>query len=41
VFGSNPEYAEMAYDFLKSKGYRVNYLDGSVEFGKEGRYTVK
>jgi len=41
VFGSNPEYAEMAFDFLKSNGYRVNYLDGSVEFGKEGKYTVK
>jgi len=41
VFGSNPEYAEMAYDFLKSYGYRVNYLNGSVEFGKEGKYTVK
>ena len=41
VFSSNPEYAEMAYDFLKSKGYRVNYLDGSVEFGKQGKYTVK
>jgi len=41
VFGSNPEYAEMAFDFLKSRGYRVNYLIGAVEFGKEGKYAVK
>jgi rhodanese-related sulfurtransferase len=41
VFGSNPEYAEMAYDLLKSNGYRVNYLNGTVEFGKQGKYTVK
>jgi rhodanese-related sulfurtransferase len=41
VVGSNPEYAEMAFDFLKAKGYRVNYLNGTVEFGKDGKYTVK
>ncbi len=41
VFSSNAEYTEMAYDFLKSKGYRVNYLSGIVEFDSEGKPMVK
>jgi rhodanese-related sulfurtransferase len=41
VFASDQSHAEMAYDFLRSKGYRVNYLNGAVEFGKDGKYTVK
>lgn len=41
IFAADPVQAEMAYDFLGSKGYRVNYLHGSVEFAKDGTYTVK
>jgi rhodanese-related sulfurtransferase len=41
LFAADPVQAEMAYDFLGSKGYRVNYLYGTVEFGKEGQYKVK
>jgi rhodanese-related sulfurtransferase len=41
LFASDPTHAEMAYDFLRSKGYKVNYLNGAVEFGKDGKYTVK
>jgi phage shock protein E len=41
VFAADPIRAEMAYDLLRFKGYRVNYLNGSVEFGKDGKHTVK
>lgn len=41
IFAADPVQAEMAYDFLRSKGCRVNYLYGTVEFGKEGEYKVK
>jgi len=41
VFAADAGRAEMAYDFLTAKGYRVNFLDGAVEFGKNGEYTVK
>jgi hypothetical protein len=34
-------HAEIAYDYLKSKGYRVNYLSGSVLFGSDGEYQIK
>jgi len=41
IFAVNKDKAEMAYDFLRSKGYRANYLNGSVEFAKDGEYTLK
>ncbi len=41
VFAGDAERAEMAYDFLKAKGFRVNYFGGSVDFGKNGEYKVK
>lgn len=41
IFAADPKRAEMAYDYLKSKGYRVNYLNGAVEFEKDGKYTLK
>lgn len=41
VFAADAVRAEMAYDFLKSKNYRVNYLNGSVEFGKDGKHILK
>lgn len=41
IFAVDPVHAEMASDFLAAQGYRVNYLYGAVEFGKDGAYTVK
>lgn len=41
VFATDPVLAEMANDFLRSKEYRVNFLNGSVEFASDGAYTVK
>lgn len=41
IFAADSARAEMAYDFLKSKGYRANYLSGSVEFEKEGTYKLR
>jgi len=41
VFAADADRAEMVYDFLTVKGYRVNFLDGAVEFDKNGKYTVK
>jgi len=41
VFAADADRAEMAYDFLTAKGYRVNFLAGAVEFDKNGKYTVK
>jgi rhodanese-related sulfurtransferase len=41
IFAADPVRSEMAYDFLKSKGYRVNHLNGYVEFGKDGMYKIK
>lgn len=41
IFAADPVQAEMAYDFLRSKGYRVNYLHGTVAFGQDGNYTVQ
>lgn len=41
VFGDNWTQGEMAYDYLRQLGYRVNYLYGSVEFGKDGKYEVR
>lgn len=41
IFAADSARAEMAYDFLKSKGYRANYLSGSVEFAKDGKYKLK
>lgn len=40
VFGSDEQHAEMAFDFLRPLGYRVNYLKGSVDFSN-GQYQVK
>lgn len=40
VFAASADQAEIAYDFLKSKGYRVNYLAGTVEFDPAG-FKVK
>lgn len=41
IFAADALRAEMAYDFLKSKGYRVNYLNGLVEFEKEDKYKLR
>jgi len=41
IFAADAGKAEMAYDFLRYKGYRVNYLNGSIKFGKDGEYTFK
>lgn len=41
IFAADPDRAEMAYDLLKAKGYRVNYLNGYVEFEKDGNYKLK
>jgi len=41
VFAADPVQAEMAYDFLRTKGYRANYLQGTVEVTKNGAYTLK
>jgi len=41
VFASKPSQAEMAYDYLQSKGFKLNYLNGAVEFAKDGTYSVK
>jgi len=41
VFAANPVQAEMAYDYLKAKGFKLNYLNGAVEFEKGGTYSVK
>lgn len=41
VVAADESRAEMAHDFLKSKKYRVNYFNGSVEFGKDGKYKLK
>lgn len=41
VFAVNPVQAEMAYDFLRAKGYRANYLNGTVAFGQDGTYRVQ
>lgn len=41
VFAADAVRAEMAYDFLKAKKYRVNYFNGSVEFGEDGKYKLK
>lgn len=41
VFAADAEAAQIAYDFLKTKDYRVIYLDGSITFGTNGAYTVK
>lgn len=41
IFAVDPVQAEMAYDFLRSKGYRINYLHGIVEFAKDGTYILK
>lgn len=41
IFAADSIKAEMAYDFLFTKGYRVNYLHGTVAFGQNGKYTVQ
>lgn len=41
IFAADPVQAEMAYDFLRSKGYRVNYLHGTVAFGQNDKYSVQ
>lgn len=41
LFASDTDQAEMAADFLNQKGYRVNYLQGRVEFKGDGKYLVK
>jgi rhodanese-related sulfurtransferase len=41
VFAADRIQAEMAYDYLKPKGFKLNYFNGSVEFEKDGKYTVK
>jgi hypothetical protein len=41
VFAAYAGEAEMAYDFLKSKGYRVNFHGSAVEIGKNGKYLSK
>lgn len=41
VFAADPLLAEMAYDYLRSKEYRVNFLNGTVEFASDDAYTVK
>lgn len=41
LFASDTEQAEMAADFLNQKGYRVNYLQGRVEFKGDGKYLIK
>jgi rhodanese-related sulfurtransferase len=33
--------AQIAYQFLKDKGYRATYLDASLEIRKDGTYRVK
>lgn len=41
IFAADPARAEMAHDLLKAKGLRVNFLDGFVEFAKDGTYSLK
>lgn len=41
VFGADWNQGEMAYDYLRQMGYRVNYLHGRVDFGKGGKYEIK
>jgi len=41
LFAADPMLAEMAYDYLKSKGFKLNFLIGSVEFQNDGKYIVK
>ncbi len=41
VFGTDEQQAEMAYDLLKQLGYRLNYLQGKIEFRKDGSYQIK
>lgn len=41
IFAADAERAEMAFDFLAAKGFRVSFLEGTVEFGNNGAYTVK
>jgi len=41
IFAAKPSQAEMAYDYLQSKGFKLNYLNSSVEFEKDGTYKLK
>lgn len=41
VFAADEIRAEMGYDFLKSKGYRVNYFAGGVQIDANGEYRVQ
>lgn len=41
IFAADPMRAEIAYDYLKAKGFRLNYLNGSVEFEKDGKFKLK
>lgn len=41
LFAADSLRAEMAYDFLKSKGYRLNYLNGTIEFDKNGKQILR
>jgi len=41
VFAANPVQAEMAYDYLKAKGFKLNFFSGSVEFDKNSKFTLK
>jgi len=41
LFAADPMLAEMAYDYLKSMGFKLSFLLGSVEFVKDGTYLVK
>lgn len=41
IFGSDAERAEMAYDLLKARKFRVNYFAGSVQFEKDGTYKLR
>ena len=37
---SNGVRAEMAYDFLKQRGYRVVHLKAPISYGKDGSFTI-
>lgn len=41
IFGADAERAEMAFDFLHQRGYRLSFLNGSVEFGADGKYQFR
>lgn len=41
IFGADETQAEIAADFLKQKDYRINYLQGRVEFQGEGKYQIR